>query len=202
MKHLGNYGSFIFKAFFAGIFCLSMGQSTAAQHVYRNNFRTGIAFAYIVEGDNSGALFTQQYTRELGNRLNFSISGEYLSSSRYDQSKNIFTSRKAFVMFDASLFFDLMENEKYTIKLGAGPALRRRSEVDLVRGALGNNTTPGTTAGENFIHKRERDYGGKIVLENDFFSDNRLFFGWRATGYIYNAGTAIFSAGVNMGYAF
>ncbi|WP_153042697.1 hypothetical protein [Rufibacter ruber] len=202
MKHIHYYASFLFKSFLAGIFCLLVAQSASAQHIYKNNFRTGVGFAYIVEGDNSGAIFTQQYTRELSDRLNFSISGEYLSSSRYDQSKEIFTSRKAFVMFDASLFFDLIESEKYSIRIGAGPAVRRRSEVDLVQGALGNNTTPGTTAGENFIHSREKDFGGKVVLENDFFSDNRLFFGWRASGYFYNAGTSIFSAGLTMGYSF
>ncbi|MFC6996564.1 hypothetical protein [Rufibacter roseus] len=195
--------SFLFKIIACGIFCLLLSQTVSAQARYRNNFRTGVGFAYIVEGDNSGAIFTQQYTRELTDRLNFSLSGEYLSSSRYDQGKEIFTSRKAFVMFDASLYFDLLENDKFTIKIGAGPAVRRRSEVDLVQGAINNNSgTPGTTADEHFIHNRERDFGGKIVLENDFHNDNRLFFGWRASGYFYNAGSSIFSAGLTMGYSF
>ncbi len=186
-----------------GAFLLLLSQSVSAQAKYRNNFRTGVGFAYIVEGDNSGALFSQQYTREMTDRLNFSLSGEYLSSSRYDQSSKIFSSRKAFVMFDASASWDLTEHETYGIKVGVGPAFRRRSEIDLVKGIPGGaGTSPGITPEANFIHNREKDYGGKAFLEMDFYSDNRLFFGGRAVGYIYNEGSSIFALSLNMGYAF
>ncbi|GAA4309000.1 hypothetical protein [Nibribacter koreensis] len=202
MKHIHYLTSLCLKTAFVAVLCSVISFSASGQHVYKNSFRSGVAFAYIVEGDNSGALFSNQYSRELTDRLNVAISGEYLSSSRFDQGKKIFTSRKAFVMFDTSVYFDLLENDKFTIKIGAGPAVRRRSELDLAKGALGDNTTPGATPDEQFIHTREKDFGGKIALENDFFSDNRLFFGWRATGYLYNKGTSIFSVGLNMGYAF
>ncbi|WP_192822565.1 hypothetical protein [Rufibacter sp. LB8] len=195
MKHFINCGSFLMKTFFVAFFCLLASQTVSAQALYKNNFRTGVGFAYIVEGDNSGAIFSQQYTRELSDRLNLSVSGEYLSSSRYDQGQKIFTSRKAFVMFDAAVSWDLTEHPTYGVKIGVGPAVRRRSEVDLKTGLSGNDVN-------NYIHSRERDFGGKVFLENDFYSDNRLFFGGRAAGYFYNKGSNIFAISVNMGYAF
>ncbi|WP_181304814.1 hypothetical protein [Rufibacter sp. XAAS-G3-1] len=163
-----------------------------------------MGFAYILEGDNSGALFSQQYTRELTDHLHVAFSGEYLSSSRYDKQALLFTSRKAFVMFDASLFYDITETGRYTIKFGVGPAVRRRSELDLVRGGVpeGTVTTPGLAPGDVFAHIREKDIGGKLVVETDFFNDNRLFFGLRASGYMYDQGTSIFAMQVNMGYSF
>ncbi|WP_207433712.1 hypothetical protein [Sabulibacter ruber] len=203
MKHL-NYSGTLLKSALLGFFLLFAFQGAFAQHRYPNHFRTGVGFAYILDDDNSGALFSQQYTRELTDHLHITVSGEYLSSSRYDKQKQLFTSRKAFVMFDASFFYDLVETERYTIKLGAGPAVRRRSELDLTRGEIpeGAITTPGRNPDEFFVHIRERDFGGKAVLETDFFNDNRLFFGMRASGYFYNKGTSIFAIGLNMGYSF
>jgi len=203
MKHLNLLPSLLLKSFLLGLVCLCLSQAAAAQHRYPNHFRTGVGFAYILEGDNSGALFSQQYTRELTDHLHFSVSGEYLSSSRYDQQVKLFTSRKAFVMFDASFFYDLTETGKYTIKLGIGPAVRRRSELDLLKGEVDEGTiTPIENSDLTFVHIRERDIGGKIVAETDFFNDNRLFFGLRASGYVYNKGTSIFALGLNMGYSF
>lgn len=203
MKQLTFTNSLLFKAFLCGALFLLLSQTVSAQARYRNNFRTGVGFAYIVEGDNSGAIFSQQFTRELADRLNFSVSGEYLSSSRYDQGKQIFTSRKAFVMFDAALSWDLTEHETYGVKIGAGPAFRRRSELDVA----GMESTEGTNvpianSNDVYVHIREKDYGGKVLLEMDFYNDNRLFFGGRAAGYIYNAGSSIFAISINMGYAF
>ncbi|WP_205504305.1 hypothetical protein [Rufibacter psychrotolerans] len=194
----------LLKTAFMGFFLFFVCQGAFAQHRYPNHFRTGVGFAYILEGDNSGALFSQQYTRELTDHLHFSVSGEYLSSSRYDKQIELFTSRKAFVMFDASFFYDITETGRYTIKFGIGPAVRRRSELDLVKGGApeGAITTPGRSADEVFVHIREKDFGGKAVLETDFFNDNRLFFGVRAAGYVYNKGTSIFALGLNMGYSF
>jgi hypothetical protein len=204
MKHLHKLSSLLLKSALLGFFSLFLLPDATAQHRYPNHFRTGVGFAYILEGDNSGALFSQQYTRELTDHLHFSVSGEYLSSSRYDQQSLLFTSRKAFVMFDASFFYDLYETGRYTLKLGAGPAVRRRSELDLVRGGVpeGSVTTPGLTPGDVFVHLRERDIGGKVMVETDFFNDNRLFFGLRAAGYVYDQGTSIFALQVNMGYSF
>ncbi|GGK73130.1 hypothetical protein ACD591_07895 [Rufibacter glacialis] len=204
MKNITHVSTLFLKTVLAGFFVLFALQGATAQHRYPNHFRTGVGFAYILDGDNSGALFSQQYTRELTDHLHFSVSGEYLSSSRYSKEISLFTSRKAFVMFDASFFYDLYETPKYTIKLGAGPAVRRRSELDLVRGGVeeGAVITPGRNDDEVFVHIREKDFGGKVVLETDFFNDNRLFFGMRAAGYIYNKGTSIFAAQLNMGYSF
>ncbi|MBC3539502.1 hypothetical protein ACFSC6_18425 [Rufibacter sediminis] len=204
MKHVNVLSNLLLKSILVGFFFLFVMQGASAQHRYPNHFRTGVGFAYILDGDNSGALFSQQYTRELTDHLHFAVSAEYLSSSRYDKQIQLFTSRKAFVMFDASLYYDLYETTKYTIKLGAGPAVRRRSELDLVRGEVpeGTVTTPSNTPGDVFVHIREKDFGGKAVLETDFFNDNRLFFGMRAAGYFYNEGTSIFALQLNMGYSF
>ncbi|MFB9863000.1 hypothetical protein EFA69_03050 [Rufibacter immobilis] len=203
MKHFHYLSTLLLKTALVGFFFLFLQQSAFAQHRYPNHFRTGVGFAYIMEGDNSGALFSQQYTRELTDHLHFTVSAEYLSSSRYDQTRELFTSRKAFVMFDASLFYDLTETAKYTIKLGVGPAVRRRSELDLVRGEPDEGVvTPIANSDDAFVHIRKRDIGGKVVLETDFFNDNRLFFGMRASGYVYNHGTSIFAVGLNMGYSF
>ncbi|ALI98997.1 hypothetical protein [Rufibacter tibetensis] len=204
MKHVNHLRTLLLKTAFVGFFFLFVLQDATAQHRYPNHFRTGVGFAYILDDDNSGALFSQQYTREITDHLHFALSGEYLSSSRYDKQSSIFTSRKAFVMFDASVFYDLVETKKYTIKLGAGPAIRRRSEVNLTRGEVpeGTITTPGRNSDEVFVHIREKDFGGKAVFETDFFNDNRLFFGMRAAGYFYKQGTNIFALGLNMGYSF
>ncbi|RNI26986.1 hypothetical protein [Rufibacter latericius] len=204
MKHINYPGTLLLKCVLAGFFLLFLAQNASAQYRYPNHFRTGVNFAYILDGDNSGALFSQQYTRELTDHFHFTVSGEYLSSSRYDKQIQLFTSRKAFVMFDASFYYDLYETDKYTIKFGAGPAVRRRSELDLVRGGTDDDavTTPGRSADEVFVHIREKDFGGKAVFETDFFDDTRLFFGMRAAGYFYNKGTSIFAIGLNMGYSF
>ncbi|KAA3440409.1 hypothetical protein [Rufibacter hautae] len=204
MKHVNFLSNLLLKSVLVGFFFLFAVQGASAQYRYPNHFRTGVGFAYILDGDNSGALFSQQYTRELTDHLHFTVSAEYLSSSRYDKQIQLFTSRKAFVMFDASFFYDLLETERYTIKFGAGPAVRRRSELDLVRGGVDDDvvTTPGRSSDEVFVHIREKDFGGKAVFETDFFDDSRLFFGMRAAGYFYNKGTSIFAVGLNMGYSF
>lgn len=204
MKHVNFLSNLLLKSALVGFFFLFAVQGVSAQYRYPNHFRTGVNFAYILDGDNSGALFSQQYTRELTDHFHFTVSGEYLSSSRYDKNIQLFTSRKAFVMFDASFYYDLYETEKYTFKFGVGPAVRRRSELDLKKGDIpqGATTTPGRNADEFFVHIREKDFGGKAVFETDFFDDTRLFFGMRAAGYFYNKGTSIFAVGLNMGYSF
>jgi hypothetical protein len=205
MKHPFYSCALSGKLLLVGLLLLFIAPSLSAQHLYPNHFRTGVGFAYILEGDNSGALFSQQYNRELTDKIHFAVSGEYLSSSRYDHQRSIFTSRKAFVMFDTSVYFDLTETGRYSIKFGFGPAVRRRSELDLVNGmgsGSGGTITPGVATDEVFVHIREKDVGGKAVIESDFFDNNRLFFGMRASAYMYNKGTSIFAVGLNMGYSF
>lgn len=186
---------------FAGIL---MSKPAAAQQLYYNNFRTAFGFGYIVDDDNSGAIFSNQYTRELTERINGSVTLEYLSSSRYEKSRQLFTSRKAFIMADVSVIFDVLEKGVTTIKLGVGPAVRRRSELDLTTSPDADDITTPSRANDPavFVHNRSKDFGGKVTFENDFYSDNRMTFGWRAAGYVYNDGTPIFTAGLHMGFSF
>ncbi|MDX5347992.1 MAG: hypothetical protein LPJ89_10590 [Hymenobacteraceae bacterium] len=163
-----------------------------------NAFRAGINYAFLTDVYNSGFMFYNQYNRCISRLFEVSLQANYFNASRYDDADKTFTSMKTFKMMDLSATIKPLRDSRFVLKLGAGPSIRHRAELDLKR-TVANGDANTTNA---YLHNKSFDYGYHGFIENDFFITDNLILGARIAGFDYNEGSGLFGFGLNMGYQF
>ena len=163
----------------------------------KNNLKAGTSIVFLMDVDNGGIMYYHQYTRHLCRLFDASASIGYLNAQRFDDADKTFTLNKTYVMLDATGYLNFWRSDRFALKIGAGPSLRHRSEIDLI-----DNSQVIETGERKYQHTNTKDVGGNALIENDFYMGDRVILGTRIGGHFYNDGTPLVSFGLNLGYKF
>ncbi|TPE42857.1 hypothetical protein [Pontibacter mangrovi] len=157
--------------------------------------KAGVYFVWLSENDSQGLLFSNNFSHYLSKKLSVGLDVGLLSAKRYDDAKKIFTVQNTFYMASLGAAFDALQGEKVTLRLGAGPSVRHRAEVN--SDPEGQGTQDGSVT-----HIKTSDTGFFGYLENDFGAFRNGIAGGRISYFHYSDGTPVLSIGVHMGFKF
>ncbi len=174
-------------------FCL-LGSSYSYAGKDPNAYKSGASFVWLSEYDSQGLMFSNRYSRYLGERAALGVNVGLLTASRYDSGKEIFSIKNTFYMGTLEASFDLIQKETVSLRLGAGGSARHRSEID-------SDAEEGTVDG-SVAHIRTSDIGFNGYLENDFTFLRSGIVGGRVEYFYYTKGTPIFALGLHVGFRF
>lgn len=168
--------------------------SFAGKNKYPNTLKTGVSYAWLSDYDSQGLMFYTNYNNYFGDRFAIGINIGALNASRFDKSKEIYTIKNTFYMGSLDASYDLLQNDMITLRVGGGPALRHRAEVN-------SNVEDGTADG-SVRHVRASDTGVNAYLENDFNFSRFGVMGGRVGYHYFSEGTPVFSMGFHVGFKF
>ncbi|WP_250427323.1 hypothetical protein [Pontibacter ruber] len=168
--------------------------SFAGKNKYPNTLKTGVSYAWLSEYDSEGLMFYTNYNNYFGDRFAIGFNVGALNASRYDKAKQIYTVKNNFYMGSLDATYDLLQNDMITLRIGGGPALRHRGEVNA-------NIVDGTPDG-SVRHVRASDIGVNGYIENDFNFSRFGVMGGRVAYHHYSEGTPVFSLGFHVGFKF
>ncbi|GAB3819352.1 hypothetical protein GCM10028895_17670 [Pontibacter rugosus] len=176
--------------------CIS-GPSLYAQHGAGDPgaLKAGINYVWLSDSDSQGLMFQNSLQHYVGKRLGVGVNLGLLSAKRYDDAMEIFTVQNTFYMASLQGTFDLMQKETVSFRIGAGPAVRHRSEI------TSDEIDQGTQDG-SVSHLKKTDFGFDAFIENDFSIFRNGIAGGRIGYFYYTEGTAVLSIGLHLGFSF
>ncbi|WP_276496538.1 hypothetical protein [Pontibacter litorisediminis] len=157
--------------------------------------KAGVNFVWLSENDSQGLMFSNNFSHYLGKRTSLGLNVGLLSAKRYDDAKQIYTIQNTFIMGSVDAAFDVMQGEVVTFRLGAGPSVRNRAEIN--SDPEGQGTQDGSVT-----HIKTSDFGFHGYLENDFSILRNGVAGGRISYFHYTEGTPILSIGLHLGFKF
>lgn len=187
-----------------GISILALTQSFSAhgQGISKNvrskdpaTLKAGLSFVWLAENDSQGLMFSNSFNHYVGKRLAVGLNLGMLSAKRFDDTKQIYNVQNTFYMGSAELTFDLMQSESVLFRLGAGPSVRHRAEIN------SSLEDEGTQDG-SVTHVKTSEAGVLGFLENDFNILKNGVAGGRVSYFHYTKGTPVLSVGMHVGFKF
>lgn len=188
-----------FTVFACALLLLLMPLQGAAQGFGKpkepTTLKAGVSYVWLSDYDSQGLMFYNDFHHYVGGKVAVGMNIAALSASRYDEGMKIYTIKNTFYMASMHATVDLMQNETLAMRLGAGPTVRHRAEIN--SDAEGEGTVDGSVE-----HIRTSDVGAVGYLENDFFIFKNGVAGGRIGYHYYTKGTAVFSLGFHLGFSF
>ncbi len=159
-----------------------------------NTLKAGIGYVWLSDYDSQGLMFYNSYSHAIGKRAGIGANFGLLNASRYDDTKQIYSIQNTFYMGSLDLMFEPLKNESVVFRLGAGPAIRHRAEIN-------SNAEDGTVDG-SVKHIRTSDVGFNGYIENDFNILKNGVAGGRVEYFYFTEGSPVFSIGLHIGFKF
>ncbi len=159
-----------------------------------NTLKSGISYVWLSDYDSQGLMFYNSYAYSIGKRAGIGANLGLLNASRYDATKEIYSIKNTFYIGSLDLIFQPLNNESVAFRLGAGPAIRHRAEIN-------SNAETGTVDG-SVKHIKASDVGFNGYIENDFNILKNGVAGGRVEYFYFTEGTPVFSIGLHLGFKF
>jgi hypothetical protein len=159
-----------------------------------NILKTGVSYVLLTEYDSQGAMFYNDLSHYIGDRVAMGFNFSVLNASRFDQVQQIFSIKNSFYTGSFHMSLDMVQNQTITLRAAAGPTFRHRAEIN---SSADNGTIDGSVR-----HIRTADIGGLAFIENDFNLSRYGVAGGRIAYYYYTKGTPVFAVGFHVGFVF
>lgn len=156
--------------------------------------KAGVSYIWLSEYDSQGLMFSNSYSHRFGDRLSVGLNLGLATGSRFDDVKEIYSIKNTFYMANLEASLDLINNESVAFRLGGGPGVRHRAEIN-------SNAEDGTEDG-SVKHIKTSDVGFNGFIENDFNILRNGVAGGRVGYFYYSSGTSVFAIGLHIGFKF
>jgi hypothetical protein len=169
-------------------------QETWAQRE-SSSLKAGVSFVWLTDFDSQGLMFSNRINHYFTKNITGGVNVGLLSAFRYDNIKEIYSVQNTFLMATLEGGVDLINNESVILRVGGGPGVRYRAEINSDAQDVG-------TKDGSVVHVKSNDFGISTFLENDFNILRNGVAGGRVEYYHYASGTPVLAFGFHIGFKF